>query len=60
LAHYEERNDEKGAALVKRLRPVAFQHINLIGKYEFLTNRKVIDLQALTEFLTGGPKIDVG
>jgi TnpA family transposase len=56
LAHYEERNDEEGAALVKRFSPVAFQHINLIGKYEFLTNRKIIDLQALTEFLTGGPE----
>jgi hypothetical protein len=32
-----------------RLSPVAYQHINLIGEYEFRENQKVIDIQKLIE-----------
>lgn len=34
--------------LIKRLSPVAWQHINLLGKYEFCTNRNNIDIQMIT------------
>jgi Tn3 transposase DDE domain len=35
LAHKESRGDMQGAALVKQVSPVAWQHINLYGRYEF-------------------------
>jgi hypothetical protein len=35
LAHKESRGDMQGAALVKQVSPVAWQHVNLYGRYEF-------------------------
>jgi TnpA family transposase len=34
-----------------RLSPVAWQHINLIGKYEFLSNIELLDIKNITEQL---------
>ena len=34
-----------------RLSPVAWQHINLIGKYEFLSNIELLDIKDITEQL---------
>ena len=42
---------------IKRLSPVAWQHINLVGKFEFCTWQKVIDLQELTKLLLADSKI---
>jgi len=35
--------------LIKRLSPVAWQHINLVGKYEFCMEKRIIDLQEVTQ-----------
>ena len=35
LAHKESRGDMQGAALVKQASLVAWQHVNLYGRYEF-------------------------
>ena len=35
LTHKESRGDMQGAALVKQASPVAWQHVNLYGRYEF-------------------------
>ena len=35
LARKESRGDMQGAALVKQVSPVAWQHVNLYGRYEF-------------------------
>jgi len=35
LTHKESRGDMQGAALVKQASPVAWQHVNLYGLYEF-------------------------
>ena len=34
-----------------RLSPVAWQHINLIGKYEFLSNIELLDMGNIIEQL---------
>jgi hypothetical protein len=41
-----------------RLSPVAWQHINLIGRYEFNGNTPPLDLQGIIEMLVKNSKID--
>jgi len=55
---YEAQNNEVNCELIKRLSPVAWQHINLMGKYEFCHNQKIVDLQDVTAMLLANPKID--
>ena len=50
---YQEQCD-----LIKRLSPVAWQHINLIGKYEFYLNQKTINIQVLIEKVLSNSEID--
>ena len=57
---YETRENEEVCNLIKRLSPVAWQYINLIGKYEFCHNQKVINLQNVIEKLLSDPKINFG
>ena len=42
-----------------RLSPVAWQHINLIGMYEFIKTGEALDLQGIVEFLISNSKIDL-
>jgi len=44
--------------LIKRLSPVAWQHINLIGKYEFFENQYVLNIQEFIESMLTNFKID--
>jgi len=44
--------------LIKRLSPVAWQHINLIGKYEFCLNQNIINIQLVIEKALLNSKID--
>jgi len=46
--------------LIKRLSPVAWQHINLIGKYEFCLNHNSINILELIETVLMNSKIDFG
>jgi TnpA family transposase len=47
LAHKEGGGDPRGAALLKRVSPVAWQHINLHGHYEFKGAARSIDIDAI-------------
>ncbi len=47
LAHKEGMGDHRGAALLKRVSPVAWQHINLHGRYEFIGSARSIDIDAI-------------
>jgi Tn3 transposase DDE domain len=51
LAHKERSDDATGAARLIRVSPVAWQHINLYGRYEFRKAPKTIDLPALIQEL---------
>lgn len=51
LEHKEKTGDAEGAALLKQVSPVAWQHINLYGRYEFNTSPQSIDLEAIVEKL---------
>lgn len=42
-----------------RLSPVAWQHINLIGIYEFYTDQECLNLHELIEKLVSNKKIDL-
>jgi TnpA family transposase len=46
--------------LIKRLSPVAWQHINLIGKYEFCKNQIDVNIQELIEILLLNSEINFG
>ena len=47
LAHKQGMSDYQGAALLKQVSPVAWQHINLHGRYEFRGAVKSIDIDAI-------------
>src|SRR5262245_59922121 len=47
LAHKEGRGDHRGAGLLKYVSPVAWQHINLHGRYEFKVLARSIDIDAI-------------
>jgi hypothetical protein len=47
LAHKEGAGDHQGAALLKRVSPVAWQRINLHGRYEFIGSARSIDINAI-------------
>mgnify|MGYP007113784769 CR=1 FL=1 len=42
-----------------RLSPVAWQHINLIGKYEFYSDRELPNLHEVIQNLISNEKIDL-
>ncbi len=42
-----------------RLSPVAWQHINLIGKYEFYSDKEFLNLQQVIQNLIANEKIDL-
>jgi TnpA family transposase len=47
LAHKEGMGDHRGAELLKHVSPVAWQHINLHGRYEFKGLARSIDIDAI-------------
>jgi TnpA family transposase len=44
--------DTQGAALLKQVSPVAWQHINLYGRYEFRKAPEAIDIEAIVQALS--------
>ncbi|HAU2406568.1 TPA: hypothetical protein JBL16_11140 [Legionella pneumophila] len=44
---------------ITRLSPVAWQHINLIGIYEFYNNKECVNLQKLIQNLVSNEKINL-
>lgn len=51
MAHKERIGDFQGTALIKKVSPVAWQHINLHGRFEFKKSSKAIDINALVQEL---------
>jgi len=55
---YEFKNDKKNMRLLIRLSPVAWQHINFLGSYEFCRNTQSIDIEAIIKVLLLNVKIN--
>ena len=51
LAQKEADGDTISAAALSEIAPVAWQHINFYGRYEFATTPERIDLEALVAVL---------
>ena len=51
LAHKESRGDMQGAALVKQVSPVVWQHVNLYGRYEFRKQPEPVDVDEIVREL---------
>lgn len=47
---YKKQNNTVYCDLIKRLSPVAWQHINLVGKYEFCKNQIPLNIQDHIEY----------
>ena len=52
LAHRESIGDIQGVEVLKQISPVAWQHINLYGRYEFRKCSEPIDLDDIVRQLT--------
>ncbi len=57
--HYKKNKMEDEWLKVTRLSPVAWQHINLIGIYEFYNNKECPNLHELIESLLTNNKINL-
>jgi hypothetical protein len=55
LAYKEAAGDVQGAALLKHISPVAWQHINLYGRYEFRNGPEAINIHAIVRELAQLP-----
>ena len=55
LNYKEGAGDAQGAALLKQVSPVAWQHINLYGRYEFSKSPETIDICAIVQELSQVP-----
>ncbi len=49
--HKERLGDAQGAALLAHVSPVAWQHINFYGRYEFSTGPEAINLEEIIQAL---------
>ena len=47
LGSLGQKKDKELYELITRLSPVAWQHINMIGKFQFLQNKKAIDIKSV-------------
>lgn len=56
LLKYKESNGNKqDVALIKQVSPVAWQHVNMFGRYEFGKRPEVVDMNAIIEELAKLP-----
>jgi hypothetical protein len=55
LDHREQLGDVQGVEVLRQISPVAWQHINLYGRYEFRKFSDSIDLDAIVQQLTHAP-----
>jgi TnpA family transposase len=59
LAHKEAIGDTSGAALIRQVSPIAWQHINFYGRYEFTKGPEPINVEAIVEGLARQPLMPV-
>jgi hypothetical protein len=45
LERYEGADDQKAIRVLRKISPVAWQHIHLLGRYLFRSNRHPIDVE---------------
>jgi TnpA family transposase len=57
--YYKKNNMKEECEKIIRFSPVAWQHINLIGMYEFNKSGGTLDLQGIIDSLINDPKIDL-
>jgi TnpA family transposase len=57
LVHKEENGESHGADQLKRISPVAWQHINLSGRYEFSKATEEINIDAIVKQLATSGQI---
>jgi hypothetical protein len=55
LANKQGVGDAQGSDLLKQISPVAWQHINLYGRYEFSKSPEIIDFDAIVRELSRVP-----
>jgi hypothetical protein len=55
FAYKERRGDTAGAARLTQVSPVAWQHINLCGRYKFTRAPESINMAAIIQVLTQAP-----
>ena len=55
LTYKESTGDVHGAALLKQVSPVAWQHINLYGRYEFSKRPELINMDEIIQELAQVP-----
>jgi TnpA family transposase len=55
LEHQEHTGDAQGAEATKKLSPIAWQHINLQGRFEFLKQPDALNVEAILRALIGLP-----
>lgn len=55
LTYKESTGDGQGAALLKQVSPVAWQHINLYGRYEFSKRPELINMDEIIQELAQVP-----
>ena len=56
--HYQTSDPSKAKEIL-RFSPVAWQHINFIGKYEFYNRGSLLDIQEVIKKLIGDLEIDL-
>ncbi len=60
LAHKEASGNTDGMALITQVSPIAWQHINFYGRYEFTKGPEPINVEAIVEALAQQPLMPVG
>jgi hypothetical protein len=53
-SHKEKEGDREAAASITQISPVAWQHLNFYGRYQFLRPQKPIDIDAIISALVNG------
>jgi TnpA family transposase len=51
LIQKEREGRQKEAALIKRISPIAWQNVNLLGRFEFQKQQKVVDIEEMVRLL---------
>jgi TnpA family transposase len=55
VAYKEHRGDQQSTALLTQVSPIAWQHINLCGRYEFTRGPEAINMPAIIQALAQVP-----
>jgi TnpA family transposase len=59
LNRFEENGESQAVAKLLRISPVAWQHINLCGRYEFTNEADEIDIDAIVKQLAASEQIHI-